>query len=647
MVATALGVVAVACARDESPAARAPSVDDAAPRPTADAGSPVVAPIQTWYLERDASKVGDDIYWTRSAGTRATLALSRAGDGAPWTGTLTDDGGETTEVTALDVTETSLSFRRRTGGTWQHYRLRTALGTAAGRLAVTTSGSPAPAAAAFDHHVTGWSAEAFPLTGDALSWDLGLGDGRRARLWIARDASRAWTGRFKVYAGPKLDPSGEQLEEDLYDVAFDGKTLTLGRPGAGGTTARIEAQASGRTLRGTLTDTRGATTPLEGPRAALMSYGVSRKDRSAWQLATRQRIENLMMNGAPAPATPCKVVVGAPQPPLAAALPPERDDDAGNHPQDYTRSELTLTCPVSNPFDGRAIASPRIIHGWLAVPTSLPPSGRHPVVVAVNGHGGTADAVMASDSIFHYGDAFARRGFVVMAVDIKHHPDEPIAGEDGVHPAITGDGFATSDWEEDGERVWDVLRATDWLLSRDDVDASHPVVTGLSMGGEETTLLAALDTRFAVAIPAGYSPDMDVLLAIGGHNCWQWRHADIREYLDQSDLHALIAPRGLLVQTGKLDGNYSARTPTWSADVQVMRKTRAAWASSEESRVQHYLHYDEHAYHFGDRRPGEATGLGVVVTLDPGARPASQAWQTDGATVPFAKSVFDVVARWQ
>ncbi|MDB4939185.1 MAG: dienelactone hydrolase [Labilithrix sp.] len=608
--------------------------------------APPIAPLQTWYLERDASTVGDAVNWTRKSGVRSTLALGRTDAGA-WAGTLTDDGGTTTAVDAVDVASSWLTFRHRAGDQWRWYRLRVADGTAAGRYATTSSGDEPPALVAFDHHVSGWNAEAFPLSADALSWDVVLGDARHGRLWVSRDGPGVWAARFKIYAGAQLDPTGEELEEDLYDAAFDGVTLTLAGHGAGGTIARIEARASGRSLRGTLTNDSGATMSLDGTRAALMTYGLgARKDRSTWQSTTRRRIENLMMDGHPAPRSPCTVTLGGPLSPLGGALFPERDDDPNAHPQSYVRTELTLSCLMSNPFDGAAIAAPRVIHGWLSLPTSPPPPEGHRVVVAVNGHGGTADSVMTTDTHFYYGDAFARRGFAVLSIDIKHHPDEPIDGESGVHPPILGDGFSTSDWEEDGERVWDVLRATDWLFARSDIDSSHAIVTGLSMGGEETTLVAALDTRFAIAIPAGYAPDMDVLLAMGGHNCWQWHSSDIREYLDQSDLHALVAPRGLLVQTGKLDVNYSTRTPTWSGDLQVMRKTRVAWLGAESDRVQHYLHYDIHAYHFGDRRPGEAIAQGVGASVDPGARPTSQAWQTDGATVFLAPTVFDVIASW-
>src|SRR5581483_346326 len=103
-----------------------------------------------------------------------------------------------------------------------------------------------------------------------------------------------------------------------------------------------------------------------------------------------------------------------------------------------------------------------------------------------------------------------------------------------------------TDWEEDGERTWDVMRALDYALSRPDVDPNRIVVVGLSMGGEISTYVGALDTRIAVTVPVGFSPDLSVLKYYGSHGCWNWHYAEIREYIDDADLLALIAPRALL-----------------------------------------------------------------------------------------------------
>ena len=145
-----------------------------------------------------------------------------------------------------------------------------------------------------------------------------------------------------------------------------------------------------------------------------------------------------------------------------------------DHPQAYTLTGFTLSCPMTNPFDGMPITAPRMIHGFYSKPTAPPPAGGYPIVMALNGHGGTAQSIFTpDDNYFYYGDAYARRGYFVISVDIKHHEIDEVDGEDGFHPAIIGDSFTTSDWEEDGERAWDVRRATDWVFTRKDVDPTR------------------------------------------------------------------------------------------------------------------------------------------------------------------------------
>jgi dienelactone hydrolase len=111
--------------------------------------------------------------------------------------------------------------------------------------------------------------------------------------------------------------------------------------------------------------------------------------------------------------------------------------------------------------------------------------------------------MMNPNSLFWYGDSFARRGFIVLAIDISHRPvedrrglygdflfgDDPNVGN-GPRPSIKPPGF-DSDWEEDGERVWDALRGLDYLWSRQDVDHNHVLIVGLSIGGEITTFASS------------------------------------------------------------------------------------------------------------------------------------------------------------
>lgn len=164
---------------------------------------------------------------------------------------------------------------------------------------------------------------------------------------------------------------------------------------------------------------------------------------------------------------------------------------------------------------------------------------------------------------------------------------------------------------------------------------SRVLVTGLSMGGEVTMLVGALDHRISLAIPAGYSPDMNVMAFPHethstftlNHPCWQWLNADIREYVDASDYFSLVSPRPLIIETGKLDKTFSWRA--FAPDKQVARRLRVAY-SDAPSKFIHYLHNDEHRYRFGDLG-GTELNVRVPEQIAP-TTAFSTAWQSDSTT---------------
>src|SRR5262249_876238 len=153
---------------------------------------------------------------------------------------------------------------------------------------------------------------------------------------------------------------------------------------------------------------------------------------------------------------------------------------------------------------------------------------------------------------FWYGDAFAVRGYTVLAVEIGHRGDvySPVFDDGHGTPVLTnyeeGPGQPNSFHDSiiergtiarpapkaaDWERAWDVMQAITWLRSLPDFDqGSHITVVGLSLGGEVATWIAALDERVDVAIPCGHSPDLDFeSLPEVAHICLHWRWADETE----------------------------------------------------------------------------------------------------------------------
>jgi pimeloyl-ACP methyl ester carboxylesterase len=93
----------------------------------------------------------------------------------------------------------------------------------------------------------------------------------------------------------------------------------------------------------------------------------------------------------------------------------------------------------------------------------------------------------------------ADEDLIAVAIDGRYH------GERGKQPDYNA---AIAKAFEDGkshplyfDTVWDVTRLIDYLQSRPDVDAQRIGLMGISKGGIETWLTAAIDPRVAVAIP--------------------------------------------------------------------------------------------------------------------------------------------------
>jgi hypothetical protein len=602
-------------------------------------------PAGRWYLNVNGHEVSADI---------------SSGSGQTYSGTLVNEDGAAEPLDNITWNRTlrQLQFRSDGVGRWRWFSGGIVEGILVGRFSQSTTSPDKPTLPSdYSFHFTGWNRSYLDKTLVPRVWDILIDNQARACLRIDEGQS-GFIGRLKTYSTVSDQYSGEQLEYDLGDIAWDGANLTFTQQLDDGTLRIYEAKDSGRSITGTYSPGNGT---FEGTRAEVLTYGLAEKTdraRLVWAVRTRRQLYHLMMADNPTPLSRTVTVLSPNLPPTPSIyLPPNRDDNPEAWPQNYTKAEIQFDYTLPNPYGGAPLT--RSVHGFLATPTTPPPpGGKYPAVLAVNGHDGSAWAVMnPDDEWYSYGDSYARRGYIVLAIDISHRPledranlytdylsgDDPINGN-GTHPAIKAVGF-DSDWEEDGERSWDAMRAIDYLLSLPNVDPKSLVMTGLSMGGETTAITGGLDPRISVSIPAGFSPDMGVILYHGNHACWRWQHADIREYIGTSDYFALTAPRPLIIETGKLDYTFSGRTPPFSSDKQVIRRVLASY-SSEAGVLSHYLHYDVHHYHVGDINPTQVTEQGVRTPnqLVP-SQPWSLDWQVDGSTHTIDLTLFDLIDK--
>ncbi len=103
-------------------------------------------------------------------------------------------------------------------------------------------------------------------------------------------------------------------------------------------------------------------------------------------------------------------------------------------------------------------------------------------------------------------------------------------------------------------RIWDGMRALDYLASRPEIDPDRLGCTGNSGGGTMTAYLMALDDRIRVAAPSCYITSLERLFAtIGPQDAEQNITGQVAAGMDHADYIAMRAPRPTLLCVGTRD----------------------------------------------------------------------------------------------
>lgn len=122
--------------------------------------------------------------------------------------------------------------------------------------------------------------------------------------------------------------------------------------------------------------------------------------------------------------------------------------------------------------------------------------GRRPVVIVMSGTGGTKEGLLPILK------TLAGRGFVAVSIDGRFHGERQTGTGATQYVAAMLQTYRTGKGHPFlYDTVWDLMRLIDYLQTRPDVDATRIGMTGISKGGMETYLTAAVDPRVAVAVP--------------------------------------------------------------------------------------------------------------------------------------------------
>jgi len=266
---------------------------------------------------------------------------------------------------------------------------------------------------------------------------------------------------------------------------------------------------------------------------------------------------------------------------------------------------------------------------YVLVPEGLRPGEVRPAVVALHGHGGggklaTAgrrDIPAVAEAIeryhYDYGLELVGRGLVVFCPDARGFGERREAGrqsDDDLlgkscdllnHMALPLGRTVLGMW------TWDNMRLLDYIQTRGECDPHRIGCAGLSGGGLQTLFLAALDERVRAAVISGYFYGVkDALLRLNS-NCSCNYVPGLWQLADMGDIGALIAPRPLLIETGREDPLNGERGAV-NAEEQVAIARQAYRLLGAEERLEHDIFAGGHRWHGVRALPFLAGHLGLA-----------------------------------
>jgi len=168
-----------------------------------------------------------------------------------------------------------------------------------------------------------------------------------------------------------------------------------------------------------------------------------------------------------------------------------------------------------------------------------------------------------------------------------------------VHAVMAGESPLT-------QNLWDLARCLDVLGGHRLVDPARMGAAGLSYGATMTLFLAAWDERVAAAVVSGYFSSWAESHKMPWNMCGSQVLPGMLGRIEHVDLGALVAPRPLLVESGRDDDLF----PAVVAESQVAVLGRVyEWLGAPDALV-HDVFDGGHQWHgtvaldFLDRRLG-------------------------------------------
>lgn len=252
---------------------------------------------------------------------------------------------------------------------------------------------------------------------------------------------------------------------------------------------------------------------------------------------------------------------------------------------------------------------------YLLIPATLEQPA--PLVLCPHGHGsggkwstaGRRDvpAMVGTIENYHYdyGVQLALAGFITACLDARGFGErrEPAHQNDRSLPEQLYVGSCANlmlagaplGLTVQGMWSWDLMRLLDFLSQDTRIDPQRIGCAGLSGGGLQTLNLAALDERVQAAVISGYFYGVRESLQILNGNCLCNMVPGLWEDFDMGDIGALVAPRGLFIETGSMDPlNGQSGVKNVRSQVNISRKVFTALGVRQK--LQHHIFDGKHLW---------------------------------------------------
>lgn len=214
------------------------------------------------------------------------------------------------------------------------------------------------------------------------------------------------------------------------------------------------------------------------------------------------------------------------------------------------------------------------LFGYFLTPRDCPP--HRPAVLCLPGHGTGVDSLVgikedgAARPWGEWGDyqfdlalqcvAHGWPAFAIEQLSFGRRRDEEARRAGGGASSCTRDSMAALMLGETmtGWRVWDAMRAMDYMQTRLEVNPDRMCTMGISGGGLVSLFTAALDSRVFAAVVSGYfNTFRDSILSV--NHCVDNYVPGILNLVEMPDLAALVAPRALFCEGGAQDPIFPIR----------------------------------------------------------------------------------------